>query len=359
MTAPAQLWRRTLAAVRGTPAGAPAAPSPPRRPARTVVTWAVGLYLAALLGCWALLTFAADRWWPVSLLLFGPRWVLAVPLAVLIPAAAGFRRGLLAPLLGAGLVVLGPVLGFCVALPQPAERHAPAARLRVLTCNADGAHVDAAALHELLLVTYPDVVAIQEWAPENKEPVFGTDGWQVCAGHGLCFASRHPVRDTETLHDTAGWRDLAMRHDVETPAGVLHFFNVHLPTPRDGLQAVLHERWHGVEVLRENTAERREESARASAWATQAPGMVLIAGDFNTPSESQIFRTSWGRFADAFSSAGFGLGHTKFTRWWGVRIDHVLSGPGWRCRRCWVGPDVGSDHRPVIADLEYWQKTPK
>ena len=36
-----------------------------------------------------------------------------------------------------------------------------------------------------------------------------------------------------------------------------------------------------------------------------------------------------------------------------VRIDHILAGPGWRCGRCWVGPDVGSPHRPLLADLVY------
>jgi endonuclease/exonuclease/phosphatase (EEP) superfamily protein YafD len=39
------------------------------------------------------------------------------------------------------------------------------------------------------------------------------------------------------------------------------------------------------------------------------------------------------------------------TRKTGVRIDHILAGHGWRCRRCWVGPNIGSAHRPVIADL--------
>ena len=34
-----------------------------------------------------------------------------------------------------------------------------------------------------------------------------------------------------------------------------------------------------------------------------------------------------------------------------VRIDHVLAGKGWNCVRCWVGPNVGSPHRPVLADL--------
>ena len=36
-----------------------------------------------------------------------------------------------------------------------------------------------------------------------------------------------------------------------------------------------------------------------------------------------------------------------------VRIDHVLTGAGLVPRVCEVGPDVGSDHLPVIADVGF------
>ncbi|MGI8547233.1 MAG: endonuclease/exonuclease/phosphatase family protein, partial [Gemmatimonadaceae bacterium] len=53
----------------------------------------------------------------------------------------------------------------------------------------------------------------------------------------------------------------------------------------------------------------------------------------------------------AFSHTGFGLGMTKYNGWIRVRIDHVLSGNAWHADRTTVGPDLGSDHRPVIVDL--------
>jgi endonuclease/exonuclease/phosphatase (EEP) superfamily protein YafD len=56
--------------------------------------------------------------------------------------------------------------------------------------------------------------------------------------------------------------------------------------------------------------------------------------------------------------AGFGVGSTHFTRHTAVRIDHVLAGPGWRVRRAWTGPFVGSAHRPVIAEVEPITATP-
>jgi hypothetical protein len=41
---------------------------------------------------------AGDRWWTASMLLFGPRWLLSLPLFLLVPAAAVFNRRLLLPL---------------------------------------------------------------------------------------------------------------------------------------------------------------------------------------------------------------------------------------------------------------------
>src|SRR5206468_2826834 len=70
----------------------------------------------------------------------------------------------------------------------------------------------------------------------------------------------------------------------------------------------------------------------------RATGPFLLAGDLNTPESSAIYRNNWSEFTNAFSTSGFGWG---YTRGWpkphwlvGVRIDHVLAGPGWRFRRC-------------------------
>lgn len=60
----------------------------------------------------------------------------------------------------------------------------------------------------------------------------------------------------------------------------------------------------------------------------------------------------------AFSAMGFGIGNTTYVDKggikWGSRIDHILTRGRWHASRCWVGPDIGSDHRPVLADI-YWE----
>jgi vancomycin resistance protein VanJ len=325
-------------------------PKPGRGRLSIPVAWCAWLYLGALLGLWLLIRVGADRWWLPTLVIFGPRWVWALPLGVLVPAAALVRPRTLG-LLGVCLVlVAGPVMGYCPGW-QLLTAAPSGPRLRVLTCNVDNTNLNAPALRAFLDEIQPDVVALQEWVEEKEAPLFGQSSWHVRGGMGLCLATRHTIGHTEALTDEPGWRDLITRHDLETPAGTVHFFNVHLATPREGLSAVRESPRWALSELQANIRRRAAESERVSAWAGRSDGRVVVAGDFNMPADSRIFRQSWSHFGDAFTAAGLGLGHTKFTRWYGIRIDHVLTGPGWVCHGCWVGPDVGSDHRPVIADL--------
>ena len=46
-----------------------------------VLVW---LYAAMLAAVWLLLDFGGDRWWLATVMLFGPRWVYGLPLALLV-----------------------------------------------------------------------------------------------------------------------------------------------------------------------------------------------------------------------------------------------------------------------------------
>jgi endonuclease/exonuclease/phosphatase (EEP) superfamily protein YafD len=337
-----------------------------RRPVRgwlwlaaVTVAWCSWLYVAVMLGLWLLIRSQADRWWPATLVIFGPRWIWALPLAGLVPAAIGLRRRSLIPLGIGSLLLVVPVMDFCLPRGQWLARDPAALRLRILTCNVDNVALNAHALRGVMDYAQPDLVACQEWTDRHRDVLFSQPGWHVRIGTGLCLGSRYPIQEAEAVPDEHGWRDVGMRCDLTTPTGrTLHFFNVHLSTPREGLEAVLAGRWKGIPELQANMALRARESAELSRWISRSEGDVVIAGDFNMPSESLIYRQAWGRFTDAFAAAGLGLGHTKSTRLYGIRIDHILAGPGWHCRRCWVGPDVGSDHFPVLADLEWIDSPP-
>jgi endonuclease/exonuclease/phosphatase (EEP) superfamily protein YafD len=309
------------------------------------------LYLAAAVGTWLLL-YASDLWWPATLLQFAPRWVLLLPLAVLVPAAL-LRRRALPAVLAAGLVVAGPVMGLCIPW-QPLFTRAPAGlRLRVLTCNLHyRRHLDAAPLEALVEQARPDVVALQEWDGSNHSALLEAPPWHTRRTMVLFLASRFGIRGGEVIgrHST-GRRGALLRCDLDTPAGVVHLFTLHLASPRTELYETAFDIGRAPELVRSASDVRWTQMRNVAAAAAAVSGPVVLAGDFNTPPQSAIFGRVWPDYEDAFGSAGWGWGYTFYGARTMVRIDHVLTSPGWRCERCWVGPDVGSPHRPVVADL--------
>src|SRR5215471_6896307 len=80
----------------------------------TLVHLASWMSLAIMAAAAGLMYWASDSSWLMTLLAFGPRWAVLVPLALLVlPALLLCRRALL-PLLLAGLCGLGPVMGLCL-----------------------------------------------------------------------------------------------------------------------------------------------------------------------------------------------------------------------------------------------------
>ena len=69
----------------------------------------------AIAAVWLLMKVPDAQFWPTTLILYGPRWVVAVPLLVLLPVAIILRRGLKV-LSGSLVVLVGPLLGLCVPL---------------------------------------------------------------------------------------------------------------------------------------------------------------------------------------------------------------------------------------------------
>ena len=94
--------------------------------------WVVAIGLAT-----GLLWGFADVWWPATVLLFGPRWVLLLPAVVLLPWAVLRDRDWVVPLGVAVVVAAGPLVG----LRSGVRGLLPAGEgfgLRVATLNAWG-----------------------------------------------------------------------------------------------------------------------------------------------------------------------------------------------------------------------------
>lgn len=327
----------------------------------------IRLYLLALVLLALTLHFGGDRWWWATLPLYAPRWLFAVPLPFLTFGAwflpgRGTRLPNTLALIACGLLLLFPIMSFQFPWAAWLAPKTPElVRLRVLEANVDREALDGAALARVIEREKPDVVALCEWSDQVTVP--WPPGWRVIRpGPELLIASRLPldeaavarVKQPDTLQTIN--HALAVLRVGEFPVPL---WLVHLESPRIGLSQVASRRTLVnpaaaplVEAgLRERMAASRLLAARCGLPLGTSP---LVVGDFNMPSDSGIFRDTWGHLTNGFEVAGLGFGHTIWAEIgpfaYGARIDHQLAGPGWRCVHAHVGPYIGSDHRPTIVD---------
>ena len=229
-----------------------------------------------------------------------------------------------------------------------------------MSFNAGASDLAAELLPDLLARWQADIVAFQECGELLTAAVRLTAGWHHSEEKNLCLLSRYPIREAQVMDRSAldrvkqsevrefGGAGYVVRFVLDGPRGPIRVGNLHLETPRKGLEGLMDG---DLRRLRLNTEVRDIESSMARGWVSEGTGPLLVLGDFNTPVESRIFQDHWGDLADAFSTAGTGFGMTKHNGWIRARIDHVLASEEWHVDHVSVGPAARSDHRPLIVDL--------
>lgn len=101
-------------------------------------------------------------------------------------------------------------------------------------------------------------------------------------------------------------------------------------------------------------ARQRDAQLRAIAeFVAASPLPCVVAGDLNATPWSAAFRDLLTRGGLVDTALGHGVQPTWNARIWAPRIpiDHILVPPGTEVLRRAVGPDVGSDHFPVEAEI--------
>jgi vancomycin resistance protein VanJ len=336
------------------------AQQPSRRwPVRHPILMAASvLYLVVLLAMWGVLHWLGDRWWVATLLLFSPRWPLVLPLP-LIAAVAIWRRAWAHATWGvAALLLLAfPILGVRLNLPTHGSR---SPTLRLLSLNVHRSKVDPGGLYALIAREKPDVVALQDWSEAN-DPVFAPDDGETSVWHRrregeLFVASRFPIGNVVPLDFPDSpigpkfERGSAAGFELLTPDGPVWFVNVHFASPHAGLLTFTEDEGAGLI----NNADRRwGQSEQTLGFVEQLAGPVVIAGDFNTPDDSPMFREHWSAFTDSFGVLGFGIGYTYIVTHTQLRIDHVLGNADVHFSRFRLGSRIGSPHRPLLVEMSF------
>lgn len=225
-----------------------------------------------------------------------------------------------------------------------------AVKLRVMSVNLGGLKGEKFKITAQFKYGKPNIIAFQETGKALVEKLVPKSWFVHCTPH-MCFASQYEVEflNSQSRNILGGWGTVAALYRLNVGGRSIYVANVHFETPRKGFDDVELMNLN-FKSMRKYFEQRYYEALIVDSWISNKSPLI-IAGDFNMTVESSIYREHFSKFKNTFNEKGFGLGHTKFTNIHGVRIDHILVDEHFQTVNAWVDGAVGSDHRPIYADL--------
>ena len=191
----------------------------------------------------------------------------------------------------------------------------------------------------------PDIVLLVEvthsWAEDLRqlEPDYpyrrSAPGW---ASTGLALFSRVPLADAELIAVGEGYeKALAVEAQMRIDGEPLTFIGSHPFSPVSPHQLTC----------------RNQQLAELAKLVRRQRGPVVLMGDLNTSPWSPYFQDLLSASGLRDSRQGFGLQTSWPSFCWPVRIpiDHCLVSPGVAVHTREIGPDIGSDHFPVLVEF--------
>ena len=292
--------------------------------------------LAAFFGEWV--------WWLDVLANFRAQYAVALALLGVI-LLLGKTRKIGYGVLAVAVVNLIVVLPLFVGSPGQAEPGAPS--IRVMSFNLLSTNQSFAEVVDYIEATDPDLVLLHEasrpWEvamesaefdyeiirPRSDDLIFGTlvmvRGEEIQAvSYG--FAESQP-RAVEVNFRPTGWSES------------LSVLSTHPLAPSTEERAGL----------------RDAQLTFAGDWASQREGAFFLTGDLNATPWSFPFRRVLAVAELRNSQLGFGLQPSfPATSFFLLRvpIDHLLHSPALTVRDRQLGPALGSDHFPLVVDLQ-------
>lgn len=222
----------------------------------------------------------------------------------------------------------------------------PVISLRVASANLNFENADLSKLLRWVNAPgAPDIVVLQEFTPAHQVQLedASAEGLRARFPHrslhpqvdqfGMAILSRYPLLGVEVVTPQDHLQTLRLRAVVDWPVGRFNLTAAHPMPPIGALYA-----------------RSRDEGLRVEAallGGADLPG--ILVGDLND--------TPWGA---GMRSVGIDLKRASgmaptWPNAWGVfsllPLDHVLVTRGWLRLSSSLGPDIGSDHRPVVAEI--------
>lgn len=295
------------------------------------------------LGAGLLLGYVPGLPWPLLLL---PHFRVQMALLLIVGVALLLWRRdwamaglLLLPLLVVAFSLLPYWTETAVAAPDSTPTY------RALSLNVLQGNDDYTAVADLITVTDPDIIVLVEvtskwnWA---LAPVLAAYPYHHSAkapdDTARLVVSRLPLDSVETIADPE--RPSAVMQ-LRVDGQPLTLVGVHLDSP----------------LKLKTVADPPRELAGLTRFLRQNEAPALLLGDFNQTPWHPDFRIFLQQSGLRDGRVGFGLlpswkpPHVPFMSLSGLPIDHALTTPGITILNLQTGPNVGSDHLPLIVDF--------
>lgn len=217
--------------------------------------------------------------------------------------------------------------------------------LRVLSLNVHFLNRNFQPTLDLIADEQPDVILLLEITPawvEALKPITMLYPYsEVMASHrtdGIALYSRYPITDL-AVKRVAGVYLPTLIAGLDFPQGRVTVVGTHPASP-------------GSEA---NFTARNAQLAAVAQWVAERAGPIVLIGDLNTTSWSPFFQDLVSNSGLRDTRQGFGVEPTWpwFPLPLRVPIDHCLVSQHFEVISRRVGPNVGSDHRPIMLDLAY------
>lgn len=300
---------------------------------------------ALLLALASLAGFAGGWiWWLDVLANFRPQY--SVVLAVL-GVAILFSRWRWAGYTTLAVAAINIVLVAPLYLGSPGETHADRPGLRVISFNLLSSNEEYGAVIDYIRSSDADLVFLHE-ASRPWEAAISQAGLDYefirARSEDLIFGTIVLARD-EVEAVSYGFAETQPR------AVGLTYFPDDWPVSVDVLSIHTHS-----PTTRDRAALRDAQLDFASEWAADRDGAYMVVGDLNATPWSASFRHLMSAGDLRNSQRGFGLqasfpvGQLAVLR---VPIDHLVHSEVISVRDRSLGPDLGSDHFPLVVDVQY------
>ncbi|WP_296817387.1 endonuclease/exonuclease/phosphatase family protein [Brevundimonas sp.] len=247
---------------------------------------------------------------------------------------------------GPALVTLAACAGLVASLAPyaPSRSGGGEADLRLYVANTWARNEDTDRLAASIAAAEPDVVVLVELGDAAAAALDG-----VLADYPHRVVTRRVDRPSGAARSVVAsrWPISSIQEDVmdglpvvaaevETPAGPVRVFGLHLTRPWP-FQPTTGQIWQ-IDRLTE----------RLGAHPTR----TVVAGDFNAPPPGRALRHALGTTGLELASDAHGTWPALAPGPLRLAIDHVLASPDIRPLHSEQGAPTGSDHRPVIVDLD-------